>query len=75
MGRIWLSRLGIRPAIILSLEEVKSFLVSWNWSRISSLVYSIWSFLCIMLYKDYAIVTRLFLLTYTPWSRKRVRSL
>jgi len=61
--------------IILSLEEVKSSLVSWNWSRISSLVYSVWSFLCIVLYKDCAIVTRLFLLTHTPWLRKWVRSL
>jgi len=61
--------------IILSLEEVKSSLVSWNWSRISSLVHSIWSFLCIVLYKDYIIVTRLFLLTHIPWLRKRVHRL
>ena len=75
MGRIWLSGLGIRPAIILSLEEVKSSLVSQNWFRISSLVYSIQSFSYIMLYKDCVIVTCLFLLTYTPQLRKRVYSL
>jgi len=75
MGRIWLSGLGIRPAIILSLEEVKSSLVSWNWSRISSLVHSVWSFLCIVLYKDCVTVTYLFLLTHTPWLCKRVYSL
>ena len=72
MGRIQLSGLGIRPAIIFSLEEVKSSLVSWNQSRISSLVHFIQSFLCIVLYKDYTIVTRLFLLTYTPQLHKRV---
>ena len=75
MGRIWLSGLGIRLVIILSLEEVKSFLVFQNWSRISSLVYFIWSFLYIMLYKDYIIVTYLFLLTYIPWLYKRVHRL
>ena len=75
IGRIQLSGLGIRLAIILSLEEVKSSLVSWNWSRISSLVYSVQSFLYIILYKDYIIVTRLFLLTYIPQLRKRVYSL
>jgi len=75
IGRIWLRGLGIRPAIILSLEEVKSSLVFWNWSRISSLVYSVWSFLYIVLYKDCVTVTCLFLLTYTPWLRKRVYSL
>ena len=75
MGRIQLSGLGIRLAIILSLEEVKSSLVSWNWSRISSLVYSVWSSLYIILYKDRIIVTRLSLLTYTPQLRKRVYSL
>jgi len=61
--------------IILSLEEVKSFLIMLYLSRISSLVYSVRSSLCIVLYKDRAIVTYLFLLTYTPWLRKRVRRL
>ncbi len=61
--------------IILSLEEVKSSLVVLNWSRISSLVYSVWSSLCIVLYKDCVIVTCLSLLTYILWLYKRVCSL
>jgi hypothetical protein len=28
MGRIWLSMLGTRPAILLSLEEVESLLIA-----------------------------------------------
>ena len=75
MGRIQLSRLGIRLAIILSLEEAKSSFTSQYQSRISSLVYSVWSFSYIILYKDYITVTRLFLLTHTPQLYKRVRSL
>jgi len=65
IGRIWLRGLGIRPAIILSLEEVKSSLVVLYLSRISSLVHSVRSSLYIVLYKDRVIVTRLFLLTHT----------
>ena len=72
IGQIQLSGLGIRLVIILSLEEVKSSLVSQNWSRISSLVYFIQSFSYIILYKDCIIVTRLFLLTYTPQLYKSV---
>jgi hypothetical protein len=44
-------------------------------SRSSSLVYSIWSSLYIVLYRDYIIVTCLFLLTHTPWLYRRVRRL
>src|SRR6266576_6311572 len=75
IGRIWLRGLGIRPAIILSLEEAKSSLVVLYSSRISSLVHSIRSSLYIILYKDRIIVTYLFLLTYTPYLRKRVSRL
>src|SRR6266568_2508781 len=67
IGRIWLSRSGIRLVILLSLEEAKSLLVSLTWSRISSLVYSIWSSLYNILYRDCAIITRLSFLTYIPW--------
>ena len=65
IGQIWLNGLSIRLEILLSLKEVKSLPVL-IWSRISSLVHSVWSFLCIVLYKDSAIVTYLSLLTYTP---------
>ena len=75
IGRIQLSGLGIRLAILLSLEEVNSSFTSQYQSRISSLVYSVWSFLYIILYKDYIIVTYLFLLTYIPQLYKRVYSL
>ena len=57
---------------MLSLEEVKSSLISQNQSRISSLVHSVQFFLYIILYKDYIIVTYLFLLIYTPQLYKRV---
>jgi hypothetical protein len=53
----------IRLEILLRLKEVKNSLVL-IWSRISSLVYSVWSSLYSISYKDYAIVTRL--LTHTP---------
>ena len=75
MGRIQLSGLGIRLAIILSLGQVKSSLVVLYLSRSSSLVYSIWSSLYIVLYRDYIIVTRLFLLTYTLQLYRRVHRL
>ena len=58
--------LGIRPAILLSLEEAKSSLVALTWFRISSLVYFVWSSLYNILYKDYAIVTHFSFLTHTP---------
>jgi hypothetical protein len=44
-------------------------------SKSSSLVHSVWSFLYIMLYRDCIIVTCLFLLTHTPWLRRRVYKL
>ena len=72
IGRIQLSRLGIRLVIILSLGQVKSSLVVLYSSRSSSLVYSIQSSLYIILYRDYIIVTYLFLLTYTPQLYRRV---
>ena len=72
IGRIQLSILGIRLAILLSLGEVKSLFLALTQSRISSLVYSIQSSLCIVLYKDCIIMTYLFLSTHTPWSRRRV---
>ena len=75
IGQIQLNGLGIRLAIILSLGQAKSFLVVLYSSRSSSLVYSIWSSLYIILYRDYIIVTRLFLLTYTPYLYRRVRRL
>ena len=75
IGQVWLSGLGIRLVIILSLGQVKSSLVVLYSSRSSSLVYSIWSSLYIILYRDYIIVTRLFLLTYTPQLYRRVRRL
>jgi hypothetical protein len=53
----------IRLEILLRLKEVKNSLVL-IWSRISSLVYSVWSSLYSISYKDCAIVTRL--LTHTP---------
>ena len=59
----------IKLEILLSLNEVKNPLVLM-WFRISFSVYSIWSFLYSILYKDYIIVTCL--LTYTPWLCKRV---
>jgi len=65
--QIWLSRLGIRPAILLSLGEVKRLFIALTWSRIFSLVHSIWSSSCIVLYKDHIIVTCLSFLTHTPW--------
>src|SRR6266568_9543146 len=72
VGRIWLNGSGIRLVITLSLEEVKSSLIVLNWSRISSLVYSVWSSLCIVLYKDHVTVICLSLLTHIFWSCKRV---
>jgi len=66
IGRIWLRGSGIRPAIILSLEEAKSSLVVLYLSRISFLVHSVWSSLYIVLYKDRVTVTYLFLLTHIP---------
>ena len=66
VGQIWLSMLGIRLAILLSLEEVRSLLVSLAWSRIYSLVHSIRSSLYNMLYRDRVIVTYFSFLTYTP---------
>src|SRR6266700_4542762 len=64
--------LGIRPAILLSLGEVKSLFLALAWSRISSLVHSIWSSLYIILYNNRATVTYLSLLTHTPWLCRRV---
>jgi len=52
--------------MLLSLGEVKSLLVALTWSRISSLVHSVWSSSRSILYKDRIIVTRLSFLTYTP---------
>ena len=75
VGRIWLNGLGIRPAILLSLEEAKSLPVVLIWSRISSLVHSVWFSSRSVLYRDRAIVTRLSFLTHTPWLRRRVRRL
>ena len=49
--------------ILLSLQEAKNLLVLM-WSRTSSLVHSVWSFLHSVSYKDCAMVTRL--LTHTP---------
>src|SRR6266702_4890420 len=65
IGRIWLNGLGIRLEILLSLKQAKSPLVLM-WSKICSLVYSVWSSLQSVLYRDYTIVTRLSFLTYTP---------
>ena len=75
IGRVWLSRLGIRLAIILSLGQVKSSLVVLYSSRSFFLVYSVQSSLYLILYRDYIIVTRLFLLTYTPQLYRRVHKL
>jgi hypothetical protein len=66
VGRIWLSRLGIRLVMLLSLGEVERLFVALTWSRIFSLVYSVWSSSCIVLYKDRIIVTCLSFLTYIP---------
>jgi len=66
VGRIWLSRLGIRLAMPLSLGEAERLFVALTWSRIFSLVYSVWSSSYIMLYKDRVIVTCLSFLTHTP---------
>jgi len=55
----------IRPEILLSLNEAKNPLVLM-WSRISSLVHSVWLSLHSVLYKDCTIVTRLSFLTYIP---------
>jgi len=66
IGQIWLSRLGIRPAMPLSLGEAKRLFIALTWSRIFSLVYSVWSSSCIVLYKDRVIVTRLSFLTHIP---------
>jgi len=41
IGRIWLSRLGIRLAMLLSLGEAERLFVALTWSRIFSLVYSV----------------------------------
>ena len=75
IGRIQLRGLGIRLAIILSLGQVKSSLVVLYLSRSSSLVYSVWSSLYIVLYRDCITVTCLFLLTYTPQLHRRVHRL
>ena len=72
MGRIWLNRSGIRLALTLSLGQAKSSLVMLYLSKSSSLVYSVWFSLCIVLYRDYTTVTCLFLLTYTPCLCRRV---
>jgi hypothetical protein len=56
----------IRLKILLSLEEAKSSLVVLIWSRICSLVHSVWSSLHSVLYRDRAIVTRLSFSTHTP---------
>ena len=65
--RIWLSRLSIRPVILLSLGEAERLFMALTQFRIFSLVYSIWSSSYIMLYKDRATVTCLSFLTHTPW--------
>src|SRR6266571_1016787 len=65
IGRIWLNGSGIRLEILLSLKQVKSPLVLM-WSKIYSLVYSVWSSSQSVLYKDHAIVTHLSFSTYTP---------
>jgi len=52
--------------MLLSLGEVKSLLVALTWSRISSLVHSVWSSSYIVLYKDRVTVTCLSFLTHTP---------
>ena len=49
--------------ILLSLQEAKNLLVLM-WSRTSSLVHSVWSFLYSVLYKDCVMVARLS--THTP---------
>ena len=54
----------IRLEILLRLKAVKNLLVLM-WSRISFLVYSVWSSLHSILYKDCVIVT--YLLIYMPW--------
>ena len=46
----------IRPEILLSLKEAKNLLVLM-WSRISSLVHSVWSSLYSVSYKDRIMVT------------------
>src|SRR3984957_13594132 len=51
IGRIWLSILGIRPEILLSLKEAKSPLVLM-WSKICSLVHSVWSYIVQRLYNS-----------------------
>ena len=64
--QIWLSMSGIRLVILLSLGETKNLLMALTWSKISSIVYSVWSFLHSILYKDYTIIAHLSILTYTP---------
>jgi len=64
-GRFIYIKGPIRLEILLSLNEAKNLLVL-IWSRISSLVYSVWLSLYSISYKDYIIVTRLSFLTYTP---------
>ena len=72
IGRIQLSILGIRLVILLSLGEVKSLLVALTQSKISSLVYSVWSSSHSILYRARVIVTYLSLLTYIPQLRRKV---
>ena len=72
MGRVQLSRLGIMPVIILSLKQAKSSLVVLYSSKSFSLVYSVWSSLYIILYRDCVTVTYLFLLTHIPCLCRRV---
>ena len=71
---ICLSRSAMRPAILLSLKELKSPL-SLIYSQISSLLYSIRSSSCNILQRDCVIVICLSLTVYTPYLRRRFRSL
>ena len=71
---IYLSRSAIRPAILLSLKELKSPL-SLIYSQISSLLYSIKSSSYNISQKDYIIMIYLSLIVYTPCLQRRFRSL